>query len=130
MTVAEYIAELGEPRRTDVQQLRALIGKGLPKLKASIQSGMIGYGTYRYTYESGRAGEAPIVALSSRKNYISVYVCGVEDGVHVAEKHKRDFPKTDIGKSCIRFKRIGDIDLAALEKVGREGAAALAKDAV
>lgn len=56
------------------------------------------------------------------KNYISVYVCGANDRGYVAEQHKRVLPKASIGRGCIRFKRLADINLKKLAAVIREGA--------
>ena len=117
-TVAEYIAQIDEPRRTAIKAVHAMITRVLPKLKPSIQYGMIGYGTYHYKYESGREGDAPILALASQKGYISIYGCGK----YVAEGHKQELPKADFGKGCIRFKKPEDIDLKALEKIVKAAA--------
>jgi hypothetical protein len=127
-TPAEYITSIPEPRRHDVETLHKLIQKTLPKLKPLIRSGMIGYGTYHYKYESGREGDWSLVMLASQKNYISVYMCSVENGKYIAEEFKDKLPKASIGKSCIRFKALADIDLTILteimkrtEKVGGAG---------
>jgi hypothetical protein len=120
-TVAEYLAQIDEPRNTDVKALHQMITKALPKLKPNMVAGMIGYGSYHYKSASGREGDWPIIALASQKQYISVYVCALEDGKYVAEKHKAEFPKANVGKSCIRFKKTADIDLKTLEKVMKEG---------
>lgn len=119
-TPQEYIDIIDEPRRLEIKKLHEFIQKCVPKLKPYIQSGMIGYGRYRYKYASGREGDWAVVLLASQKNYISVYACGVKDGKYIVEMHKKDFPKASIGKSCIRFKKIEDIDLQALAKVLKE----------
>lgn len=121
-TPADYIAQLDEPRRTAIKALHAMITRALPKLKPSIQYGMIGYGSYHYKYDSGREGDAPIVALASQKGYISVYGCGAE-----IESCKRDMPKANFGKGCIRFKKFEDIDLKALERIVKTAGIAKAK---
>jgi uncharacterized protein YdhG (YjbR/CyaY superfamily) len=120
-TVAEYIVQIDEPRRTAIKALHAMISTTLPKLKPTIQYGMIGYGTYHYKYDSGREGDAPIIALASQKGYISVYGCGDVEG------YKQKLPKASFGKGCIRFKKLEDIDLKALQKIIRDGAHAKAK---
>jgi len=121
-TVADYIAQIEEPRRTAIKALHAMITKALPKLTPSIQYGMIGYGSYHYKYDSGREGDAPIVALASQKGYISVYGCGAE-----IESCKRAMPKANFGKGCIRFKRFEDIDMSTLEKIVKVAGLAKAK---
>ena len=85
---------------------------------------MIGYGSYHYRYASGREGDAPVIGLSSRKQYISVYVPCAEGEALAAETRKAALPGADLGKGCIRFKRLADIDLKALERIVRLGATA------
>jgi hypothetical protein len=90
---------------------------------------MIGYGSYHYKYASGREGDCAIIALASQKSYISVYITASENGEYVAEKHKAELPKASIGKSCIRFKKLAEIDLKVLEKLVKLGAKVMAKSA-
>jgi hypothetical protein len=49
----------------------------------------------------------------------SLYICADEEG-YVAERHKAALPKAKIGRSCVRFKRLSDLDQAALAKLVRE----------
>ncbi|HSA83965.1 MAG TPA: DUF1801 domain-containing protein [Patescibacteria group bacterium] len=116
-TPDEYIALIAEPRRSEIQQLHTFIQKTVPKQKPFIISGMIGYGSFHYKSASGREGEWAKILLASQKNYISVYVCAVDGKQYIPEKYKKDFPKASIGRSCIRFKKIADIDLVMLKKV-------------
>lgn len=122
-TPNDYIAQIAEPQRTAVKAIHAMITKALPKLEPSIQYGMIGYGTYHYKYESGREGDAPIIALASRSGYIAVYGCGAE----LAKEARRDLPKANFGKGCIRFKKPEHIDLKALEKIVKAASQAKVK---
>ena len=120
-TPEDYIAQIDEPRRSEISKLHGLISKAIPSEKPSIQAGMIGYGTYHYKYASGREGDWPIIALASQKNYISVYVCGASDGEYTAERRKSELPKASVGKSCIRFKKLDDVDLKVLVSIVKEG---------
>jgi hypothetical protein len=120
-TPEEYLAAIDEPRKADMLRLHALIQKAAQKLPPAMVSGMIGYGSYHYKYASGREGDWPIIALANNKSYISVYVCASEKGEYVAERCKAELPKASIGKSCIRFKRVSDIDLKVLERIIKEG---------
>jgi hypothetical protein len=126
----DYIAQIPEPRRAEFQQLHDLIQKTVPQLKPATMGEGIGYGNYHYKYASGREGDWPPVGLASRKRYISVYLMGVRDGKYVAEANAHRLPKADVGKSCIRFKRLADIDLDVLADVIREGASALPSEEV
>jgi len=119
----DYIAQLAEPHRTAIKTIHTMIRQALPGLQPSIQYGMIGYGTYHYKYESGREGDAPIIAVASRSGYISIYGCGSE----FAKDAKRSLPKANFGKGCIRFKKPADIDLRALERVVKGAAQGKAK---
>jgi len=113
-TPEELFALIDEPRKNEMIELHKLILKTVPKLKPKMYGSIIGYGEYTYKYASGRTGEWMIIGLASQKNYISLYICAVEGKEYIAEKHKAEFPKASIGKSCIRFKKIEDIDIKAL----------------
>jgi len=113
-TPEELFALIDEPRKSEMLELHKLILKTVPKLKPKMYGSIIGYGEYTYKYASGRTGEWMIIGLASQKNYISLYICAVEGKEYVAEKHKAEFPKASIGKSCIQFKKIEDIDTKAL----------------
>lgn len=121
-TPSEYLTMIEDPqRKAQVEELFSLIRKWVPKLKPHIQSGMIGFGSYHYKTKAGVEGDWFQVGLASQKNYISIYACGadIEHG-YVAEKYKARLPKADIGKSCIRIKRVDDIDLEVLKRVIQE----------
>lgn len=131
-TVEEYLASVPEERREIMQKLHQLITKAVPNLKPRLVYGMIGYGTYHYKSKSGREGDWSMVLLANQKNYISVYVCAVENGKYIAESNKDRLGKVSVGKSCIRFKKLEDINLDVLvelcekaEKLGGLGEFAL-----
>lgn len=120
----DYIRQIDEPRRSQITTLDRLIRETAPDLKRHLLAGMLAYGTYHYKYASGREGDWCVIALASQKNYISVYACACVDGEYVAERYKPKLPKANIGKSCIRFKKLEDIDLDVLREVVRETASA------
>jgi hypothetical protein len=124
-TPEEYVNALEEPRRSEIRSLYDLIADAVPDLEPHIESGMIGFGTYHYKYDSGREGDSLIIGLASRKRYISVYVMGVEGDEYVAELYKDRLPQADIGKSCVRFKKVDDVDRATLTEMIRRGARSL-----
>jgi len=126
-TPAEYLAQLEEPRKTEVAALDALIRQAAPKLEPFILSGMLGYGPWHYKYASGREGDSCRIGVASNKNYISLYVSAADACGYIAERYREALPKANIGKSCVRFKRLGDLDEGALRKLIREGAQAAAK---
>jgi uncharacterized protein YdhG (YjbR/CyaY superfamily) len=117
MTHEEYFAALAEPRQGELRALHALIRESAPDLEPTMEFGTPGYGRYHYRYASGREGDAYLLALSPRKNYISLYVLCTTDGAYLAESYKERLPKASIGKSCVRFKRPSDIDLGELREL-------------
>ena len=116
--VEDYISQLAEPRKSEIQTLHEFIKKVLPKLDTKIYHNIIGYGGYHYKSPSGSSGDWFTVGLASQKNYISIYICAVDKNKeYLAEKYKDWFPKASIGKSCIRYKKFEDIDFDKLEQL-------------
>ncbi|HEY3259174.1 MAG TPA: DUF1801 domain-containing protein [Pseudonocardiaceae bacterium] len=123
----EYIDALDEPRRSDLRALHDLIRTTVPDLQPTMEFGMPGYGKYHYRYASGREGDWMLVGMASNKNYISLYVtANTPDGRYVAEIFQPRLPKASIGKSCIRFKRLSDVDTDVLAELLRTAAAGAA----
>jgi len=121
-TPAEYIALLDEPRRADIEALDHLIRRLAPELEPHIASGMLAYGRYQYRAKSGSHGEWFHIGLASNKRYISLYVMAADEEGYLVESFKSRLPKADIGRSCVRFKRLSDLDLAALSELIERGA--------
>jgi hypothetical protein len=122
-TPAEYIAKLKEPRKSEVAALDNLIRKLAPGLAPFVHIGILAYGPWHYKYASGREGDWFRIGVASNQSYISLYVCATDGKTYVAEKFKKALPKAKIGKSCVRFKRLSDLDEAALARLIRESAA-------
>lgn len=121
-TVDEYIALVPEERREIIQKVHGVITKAIPELKPHIVYGMIGYGTYHYKSKSGREGDWSLVLLANQKNYISVYVCAAENGTYIAESNKDRLGKVSVGKSCIRFTKLENINLDVLTELCKKAA--------
>lgn len=119
MTVAEYLEGLPEPRRTQIRQLHELIRQEVPDLEPHVDRGMIGYGRYHYRYASGREGDSWQIGLSSRKQYISLYTCAANAQGYLAEQYAPRLGKADVGRSCIRFRKPEDLDLAVVRDLLR-----------
>jgi len=120
-THEEYIDRLAEPRRGEIRALHELIRRTVPQLEPTMDFGMLGYGKYHYRYATGREGDWMLVGLASNKNYISLYVMATtDDGRMLADTYSERLPKASIGKSCIRFRRLGDVDQDALASLLRE----------
>lgn len=119
-THQEYIERLAEPRRSEIRALHELIRQTVPQLEPTMEFGMLGYGKYHYRYPSGREGDWMLVGVASNKNNISLYVTpAAPHGGYLAETYKEQLPKASIGKSCIRFKRLADVNQDVLERLLR-----------
>lgn len=118
-TVAEYLKAVPPERKEAMEFLHAFIQKTVPKLKAHFAYNMLGYGSLPYLNYKKETIQWPVIALANQKQYISLYVCAVMDGKYIAETHKKELGKVSVGKSCIRFKKIEDVNLDALKKVLR-----------
>jgi hypothetical protein len=120
-TIEEYIAGVPEERRELVKFLHDFIQKAAPQLKPHFAANMLGYGSFKYLDSKKQPRDWPVIALANQKNYISIYVCAVEDGQYAAEKYAPKLGKVSVGRSCIRFKKLEDVDLDTLKKVIRVG---------
>ncbi len=116
-SVKEYLDALPPERRKPIEFLHAFIQKTAPKLKSHFVYNMLGYGSFPYVNYKKENIEWPVVALASQKQYMSLYVCAVADGKYLAEAHKKDLGKVSVGKSCIRFKKLEDLNLKTLATV-------------
>jgi hypothetical protein len=117
-TPEAYVDGLESPRREDIGRLHERIRAVAPSLAASAAEGMLTYGKYMYKSRSGRAGEWFPLGVASNKAYISLYASPVNLEPYVAR-----LPKANLGRGCIRFKRLDDVDLEVLDEVIRAAAA-------
>ena len=117
------IAAVDAGRRDDVARLHALIRRTAPRLAPGASGKMLGYGPFHYRYASGREGDTFRIGLAANKQYLSLYVLAVDAGGYVAERYRTRLPRADIGKCCVRFKRLDDLDPEALVSLLKEAAA-------
>lgn len=126
-TISDYLSQLTGKRKDDVAEIHKLIASAVPNLKPHIQCGMIGYGMYHYKYASGREGDWPVIGLASQKQHISIYMCVTEKGKYLAELNWKRLGKVNCGRSCIRFKKIEDVNLKALKELCKKAERLAAK---
>ena len=118
-SVDQYISELPGDRRPAVTQLRDVIKNNLPSgYREEMSYGMIGYVVPHDLYPSGYHCNPdlplPFMNLASQKNYIAVYHSGIYADPSLLEWFKTEYAnrvpgKLDMGKSCIRFKKMQTI---------------------
>lgn len=123
-TVADYLASLPEDRRRALEALRKVILANLDKdLEEGMQYGMIGYYVPHSVFPAGYHCDPkqplPFAGLASQKNHMSMYFMALyahgdsenELTRSFQEAWKKTGKKLDMGKACIRFKKLEDVPL-------------------
>ena len=119
-TVTDYLAALPADRQAAVKAVRAVIRKNLPKgFVEQMQYGMIGYVVPHKLYPAGYHCKPeeplPFAGLASQKNYMSLYLMSVYFSPTLLAWLKEQFAlkgkKLDMGKCCLRFKKLEDLPL-------------------
>jgi len=118
-TVDEFLAALPPERRATMTALHRAIRKAVPKLAPTIMSGMgpsplIGYGKYHYRSASGREGDWFLIGLAAGKTNYSLHICALNKDGYLVEQHAAKLGKVKAGRSCINFKQLEDLKLAAV----------------
>lgn len=115
-THEEYIANVEEPKRSELQQLHNLIREALPTFEPVMISNFMGYGQFHYKGKTCE-GEWFRVGLSANKTGISIYICAGDKDGYFPEQAKDRLGKAVVGKSCIRFKKLADINLETVKEL-------------
>ena len=122
-SVPEYLASLPPEKRKDIEAVRKVIKKHLPRgYEEGMQWGMISYyiplSRYPDTYNKQPLG---IAAIAAQKSYNAVYLMGVYGDKATEKWFKAEYQKSgkklDMGKSCLRFKKADDLPLDLVGKV-------------
>lgn len=116
-SVASYLAAVPKERKELIQFLHAFIQKSAPKLKPHFAYNMLGYGSFPYRNYKHEPITWPVISLANQKNYVSIYVCAMDGKKYLAETFKKELGKVSVGKSCIRFKKLEDVNFPTLKKV-------------
>jgi uncharacterized protein YdhG (YjbR/CyaY superfamily) len=118
-TPDQYISELPEDRRIAMEQLRKVVSDTIPAgFKEVMSYGMLGYCVPHEIYPSGYhcnpKDPLPFFAMASQKNSINIYHMMLYADKEMYDWFVTEYPKhckskLDMGKSCIRFKKMDDI---------------------
>ncbi len=104
-----------EHRRSDARALCELMRSVTGEPPVMWGPSIVGFGSYRYRYESGRTGDAPLAGFSPRKANLVVYlVAGFEDRY---PKLLAELGPHTTGKACLYLKRLRDVDLDVLRQL-------------
>ena len=114
-SVEDYLAARGsEQQRADCRELIALFEKATRQQARMWGPSIVGFGSYAYTYESGHSGEAPLAGFAIRGRKLVIYMLAEQD--EQKSLLSRLGPH-QMGKSCLYFNRLADLDRSVLQKL-------------
>lgn len=114
-SVADYIAaRASAEQKADVKALMALLKKVTRKTPKMWGPSIVGYGTYTYTYDSGRTGDMCRTGFAIRGRELVVYILAEDKAQKTLLKQ---LGKHKMGKSCLYFKQLADLDPKVLEQL-------------
>jgi len=126
-TPQEYIDHLPENRKEAIIKLRKIILDNLPKgFEEQMSYGMLGYVVPHSIYPNGYHVNPklplPFINLASQKNFIAIYHSGIYADKKIMDWFLKEYPKhsnrkLDMGKCCIRFKKMDDIPYDLIGKL-------------
>ena len=115
----DYISKLPEERQEVISKLRKVVLDNLPKgFSEEMSYGMIGYVVPHSIYPDGYHCDPklplPFMSMASQKNFVAFYHMGIYADEKLLDWFVKEYPKhskykLDMGKSCIRFKKMNDI---------------------
>ena len=115
--VEAFLDAVADPRRReDARAVLALMKRITGEEPKMWGPSIVGFGSYTYTYASGRTGDWPIAGFSPRKQALTLYVMpGFEKDADLMKR----LGKHKTGKSCLYLNRLADVDAGVLEELVR-----------
>jgi len=123
----EYLANVPEDRKEVFEKMRSIILKSLPNgfeecLIYNMLGWVVPYSIYPNGYHCNPKTPLPFLNLANRKNFIALYHMGLYANKELFDWFVEEYPKhakykLDMGKSCIRFKRLDDIPFDLIEQL-------------
>ena len=112
-SIEEYlVSRASEEQLADCKVLMALLKKATRHSPKMWGPSIVGYGSYQYTYETGRTGTSCLAGFAIRGRETVIYLAPYWDG---ASELLARLGKHKMGKGCLYFKRLADLDKSALE---------------
>src|ERR1700727_1655690 len=123
VSVMEFIAAIEDPKRQATAKALVKLMQRATGEKAKMWGpSIIGFGSYHYTYDSGREGDMPLISFSPRKAATVLYnMTGFSDSEALLAK----LGKHTTGKGCLYIKRLADADQEVLEALTVKSVAAM-----
>jgi hypothetical protein len=123
-SVRAFLASLDDEKRIDCAVLAKLMRTATGERPRMWGTSIVGFGTYHYTYASGRSGDWPLTAFAPRARDLTVYIMpGFAPYANLLPKlgrHKHS-------KSCLYLRRLDDVDLGVLRSLVERSVADMRK---
>ncbi|MCW3160022.1 DUF1801 domain-containing protein [Chryseobacterium oryctis] len=129
-SIEDYISKIPEERQEVFKKLFDTIEDNLPNgFKQGVSYGMVGWNVPLETYPAGYhctpGSPLPFIGLASQKNFIALYHMGIYAKPDLLDWFVSEFPKhakrkLDMGKSCIRFKKMDDIPFELIAELSKK----------
>lgn len=129
-SIEDYISKIPEERQEIFKKIFDTISENLPEgFKQGVSYGMIGWNVPLETYPAGYhctpGSPLPFIGLASQKNFIALYHMGMYAKPELLNWFVEEFPKhskrkLDMGKSCVRFKKMDDIPFELLAEMSKK----------
>ena len=129
-TIEKYIAQIPEDRQFVIKKFRSIFQNNLPKgFVEQINYSMPGYVVPHSMYPDGYHCDPklplPFINFASQKNFVALYHMGIYANSEIHDWFTSEYPKhskrkLDMGKSCIRFKKMDDIPYELIEELAKK----------
>lgn len=117
-SVPDFISQVeSEQKQNDSHRLIDIMREISGSEPVMWGSTIIGFGKYRYKYDSGHGGEAPLIGFSPRKAAISLYVF---TGLEKHQSYLAGLGKFKMGKACLYAKKLSDLNEDVLKNLMRQ----------
>ncbi|MEJ5050303.1 DUF1801 domain-containing protein [Chryseobacterium culicis] len=130
VSIEDYISKIPEERQEAFKKLYDTVNDNLPKgFEEATNYGMVGWVVPLKTYPAGYhctpGTPLPFLSVASQKNFIALYHMGLYSTPElldwfVAEYPKHSKKKLDMGKSCVRFKKVEDIPFELIAELSKK----------
>ncbi|PTX62907.1 uncharacterized protein YdhG (YjbR/CyaY superfamily) [Kordia periserrulae] len=129
-SIEEYIEQLPEERKEVIVKLRTILQENLPEgFTEQINYGMPSFVVSHHTYPNGYHCDPklplPFINYASQKNFVALYHMGIYANKELMDWFVAEYPKhckykLDMGKSCIRFKKMNDIPYELIAELAQK----------
>ena len=130
ISVEDYISQIPEERQEVFKKMFDTVNDNLPQgFKQGVSYGMIGWNVPLETFPAGYhctpGSPLPFMSMASQKNFIALYHMGMYAKPELLDWFVAEFPKhskrkLDMGKSCIRFKKMDEIPFELIAELSKK----------